>query len=126
MILDTNAVSAMADQDQKIAKVLGAPSSQYLPVPVLAEYRSGVINSRYRKSLETWLDQLEKSRLILNIDAVTAHHYAVLKNKLKTAGRMIPINDIWIAALALQHHLPILSEDRHFDGITGIKRIGWV
>ncbi|HLB32735.1 MAG TPA: PIN domain-containing protein [Chthoniobacterales bacterium] len=126
MILDTNAISAMAEQDSKIANVLGAPQEQYLSVPVLAEYRSGLIKSRYRKILEPWLDQLEQSRSILIIDAITARHYATLKDQLKSIGRMIPINDIWIAALALQHGLPLLSEDRHFDQeIIGIRRIGW-
>lgn len=125
MILDTNAISAMAEQDENIAKVLVPPHQQYIPVPVLAEYRSALIASRYRKKLEAWLDQLENSRLVLTLDAMTAHHYAFLKNELKNIGRMIPINDVWIASLALQHHLPILSEDRHFDCISGIKRIGW-
>jgi len=37
----------------------------------------------------------------------------------------IPTNDLWIAALARQHQLQILSRDTHFDFIEGIVRIGW-
>jgi len=41
------------------------------------------------------------------------------------AGTPIPANDCWIAALAQQHRLPIISQDRHFDSVKGIQRIGF-
>ena len=41
------------------------------------------------------------------------------------AGQPIPENDLWIAALARQHRLPILSNDAHFDQVSGVKRLGW-
>ena len=41
------------------------------------------------------------------------------------AATEIPSNDIWIAALCRQHSLPLLSRDRHFDLVPGIRRIGW-
>ncbi len=44
---------------------------------------------------------------------------------LKRTGRPIPANDAWIAALALQHGLPVLSRDRHFDAVPGLERAGW-
>ncbi len=125
MILDTNALSAMAEGDLQISKVLIEPSQQYLTVPVLAEYRYGLLNSRLRLQLETWLNKLESSRSALMLDLVTAHFYAKIRDQLQKKGRMIPINDLWIGALAMQHQLPILSEDRHFDYIDGIKRISW-
>jgi len=43
----------------------------------------------------------------------------------KNAEDRPPANDLWIAALCRQHPLPLLSRDRHFDGVNGIKRIGW-
>lgn len=59
------------------------------------------------------------------LDSTTARHYADIRSELRSAGRPIPENDIWIAALARQHHLPIVSRDEHFDGISGVRRIGW-
>lgn len=44
---------------------------------------------------------------------------------LKRAGQPIPGNDVWIAALGRQHALPILSLDRHFDLVAGVRRISW-
>jgi tRNA(fMet)-specific endonuclease VapC len=45
--------------------------------------------------------------------------------ELKSAGTPIPSNDVWIAALCRQHRLPLLSRDRHFDGVPGIRRLAW-
>jgi predicted nucleic acid-binding protein len=48
-----------------------------------------------------------------------------VRSELRDRGRPIPVNDVWIAALARQHTLPILSRDTHFDEVAGIQRIGW-
>lgn len=125
MILDTNAVSAMAEGNHQIGKVLLDPSQQYLSVPVLAEYRYGLLHSRLRAKLESWLDECKSFRPLLMLDVITAQFYAEIRNQLQKKGEMIPVNDLWIAALAIQHRLPILSEDRHFDCIDGVERIGW-
>ena len=34
-------------------------------------------------------------------------------------------NDIWIAALARQHALPLLNNDTHFDRVDGVDRIAF-
>ena len=54
---------------------------------------------------------------------VAAH--TELRVELKRTGRPIPANDAWIAALALQHGLPVLSPDEHFDAVPGLERRGW-
>jgi len=54
-----------------------------------------------------------------------AGHYAVVRHRLRLAGTPIPENDIWIAALCLQHGQKILSNDRHFDVVQGVTRVGW-
>ncbi len=51
--------------------------------------------------------------------------YAEIREVLRLMGRPIPVNDLWIAALAVQHTLPILSLDQHFDLVPDLKRIGW-
>jgi tRNA(fMet)-specific endonuclease VapC len=42
---------------------------------------------------------------------------------LKKAGTPIPTNDIWIAALAVEHSLVLYSRDAHFDRFPGIPRL---
>jgi predicted nucleic acid-binding protein len=62
---------------------------------------------------------------ILFVDEGTAGTYADVRHELKNSGHPIPSNDLWIAALARQYGLPLLSRDRHFDSVSGLMRIGW-
>jgi len=62
---------------------------------------------------------------VLPCDRATADWYASIRDELKRKGRPIPENDLWIAALARQHKLEIVSNDPHFDNLRGIRRIGW-
>jgi tRNA(fMet)-specific endonuclease VapC len=55
----------------------------------------------------------------------TTVSYAALRVALKRSGRPIPANDAWIAALALQHRLPVLSRDQHFDSVPDLQRQSW-
>jgi len=55
----------------------------------------------------------------------TAAEYAAIRSELKQVGRPIPANDVWIAALCRQHKLPVLSKDRHFDRVKGLRRVQW-
>jgi tRNA(fMet)-specific endonuclease VapC len=125
MILDTNALSAAADDDPGLAAVLARAEQMALPVIVLGEYRHGIARSRHRASYENWLAGLLNDCLVLDIQEPTTHHYAEISLELKRKGKPIPTNDLWIAALCRQHSLPLLSRDRHFDLVAGIKRIGW-
>jgi tRNA(fMet)-specific endonuclease VapC len=125
MILDTNALSAAADDDPSLAAVLARAEQIALPVIVLGEYRHGIARSRHRATYESWLEALLNDCLVLDIQEPTTHHYAEITLELKRKGKPIPTNDLWIAALCRQHSLPLLSRDRHFDLVPGIKRIGW-
>jgi tRNA(fMet)-specific endonuclease VapC len=125
MILDTNALSAAADNDPDVIAVLARAESMALPVIVLGEYRYGIAQSRNRAGYENWLAELLADCLVLDINELTTRYYADIKVELKRTGRPIPANDLWIAALCRQHSLPLLSRDRHFDLILGNKRIDW-
>ena len=74
---------------------------------------------------EEWLGIFLPTVTLLDVQAETAVLYAIIGDELCRLGRPIPDNDIWIAALGRQHRLPILSNDTHFDAISGIRRIGW-
>jgi tRNA(fMet)-specific endonuclease VapC len=125
MIIDTNALSAAADDDPSIIAILGQADDMAIPTIVLGEYRYGIAQSRNRASYERWLQGLLQDCLVLDINEPTTHQYADLSIELKRIGKPIPTNDLWIAALCRQHSLPLLSRDRHFDAVPGNKRIGW-
>jgi tRNA(fMet)-specific endonuclease VapC len=125
MIVDTNALSAAADDDPAVIAILGRADQMAIPVIVLGEYRFGIAQSRNRAKYEGWLTGLLRDCVVLDINEPTTHHYAGIILELKRIGKPIPTNDLWIAALCRQHSLPLLSRDHHFDLVPGTKRIGW-
>ena len=125
MILDTNALSAAADNDPALIALLARAELMAIPVIVLGEYRHGIAQSRNRASYEEWLAGLLQDCMVLDINEPTTHHYAEIVLELKRKGKPIPTNDLWIAALCRQHSMPLVSRDRHFDWVVGNRRIGW-
>ena len=106
-------------------RVLRADRPWYLPSIVLGEYRYGLLKSNRRTELENWLEKIEASCGILSADAETARHYAVLRQAVDAEPIEVPYHDLWIGALALQHHFDVVSRDAHFDKMPGVRRIGW-
>lgn len=125
MILDTNAVSALLRGDLALAPLLESSERHHLPVIVIGEYRYGLLRSRHRQPLAAFLDTLIRESLVLRIDEATTVHYAAVREELRAAGRPIPENDVWIAALARQHEQPLISRDEHFDEVPGLERLAW-
>lgn len=125
MILDTNALSAVADGEASLEALLQRPLELFIPVIVLGEYRYGIWQSRERKHYEQWLEESLSNYRILDIDEETTVHYASVRAEIKKAGTPIPTNDVWISALCRQYALPLLSRDKHFDSVSGLQRIAW-
>lgn len=125
MILDTNAISAWAENDAGLLGVLRGDRPWYLPSIALGEFRYGVLGSMKRAELEAWLDAIEAACPVLAPDAVTARHYGELRRQLDASQIQVPYHDIWIGALARQHDLEVVTRDRHFNRIPGIRLIGW-
>jgi tRNA(fMet)-specific endonuclease VapC len=125
VILDTNGLSAVADGDAGLEPILRQAAEIAVPVIVLGEYRYGIRQSRERRRYEEWLTESIRGYRVLDVDEATAGAYATLRSELRRAGTPIPSNDVWIAALCRQHSLPILSRDRHFDLVRGMRRIDW-
>jgi tRNA(fMet)-specific endonuclease VapC len=125
VILDTNGLSALADGDIALGRLLSEAAKVAVPVIALGEYRYGIRQSRERARYEHWLAEYIPTYLVLGVDETTAERYAEIREELRRKGRPIPANDLWIAALARQHALPLLSRDQHFDSVAGLKRVGW-
>ena len=125
MILDTNALSAFADGEAGAGEVLRRQARAAIPVIVLGEFRYGIAQSKHRPAYEAWLESQLPHFDVLAVTEETTVAYAALRVALKRSGRPIPANDAWIAALALQHRLPVLSRDEHFDAVPGLERESW-
>jgi predicted nucleic acid-binding protein len=125
LILDTNALSAIAEGEREAAKQFARAVQVAIPVIVLGEYRFGIAHSRHQREYERWLEEMVSVCNVLEVSEETAIWYAELRGQLKEAGTPIPSNDVWIAALCRQHALSILSRDRHFDLVKGLRRLDW-
>jgi tRNA(fMet)-specific endonuclease VapC len=125
LILDTNALSAAAEEHPGIMEILAGARQLALPVVVIGEFRYGISQSRHKARYRRWLDGLIADCTVLDITEQTTHHYAAISVELGQAGTPIPTNDLWIAALCRHHGLPLLGRDRHFDAVSGIQRLAW-
>src|SRR5437016_4302935 len=100
-------------------------SAVFLPFIVIGELRAGFLRgSRARENDRALIRFLSSPRVQpLFADEQTTRHYAAVHLQLKRQGTPIPTNDMWIAALVLQHALPLFARDRHFDHLPQIARI---
>lgn len=125
LILDTNALSAFAEGDPGMAGILGDQTQLAIPVVVPGEYLYGIRRSRFRRRYERWLTGSADAFTILEIGAATASHYAAIRQELRDAGSPIPTNHVWIAALAREYRWPVLTRDRHFAAVHGLRVRTW-
>jgi tRNA(fMet)-specific endonuclease VapC len=125
LILDTNALSAVADGETSAMELVAGAEHLAVPVIVLGEYRLGIAQSRHNLTYESWLRKWIAAVFVLDIDEKTTHSYAAIALEMKKKGKPIPANDLWIAALCRQHSLPLLSRDRRFDFVSGLRRLDW-
>jgi len=125
LILDTNALSAYADGVPGAVARIDHAASIAVPVIVLGEYYYGVSHSRHRAQYERWLERFSGISRLLEITAETARQYGRIRSALRHAGTPVPSNDVWIAALAKQHGLPVMTRDSHFEHVAGLERLSW-
>jgi tRNA(fMet)-specific endonuclease VapC len=125
VILDTNALSTLLDKETALLEMIRESRELALPVIVLGEFRFGIGVSRRRDQYEAWLGRDLSLFRVLPVVEATSVYYAAIRTELKASGSPIPANDAWIAALARQHRMPIVSRDTHFDKVKNIERLGW-
>jgi tRNA(fMet)-specific endonuclease VapC len=91
---------------------------------VLAEIKAGLLGGTQLHRTEILLRELLAKRTVdvLLPSRETAEHYARLFVQLKRAGTPVPDNDLWIAALALEHDLALITRDQHFECIPQLLR----
>lgn len=123
--VDTNAYRAAADGEPRTVEILRHAEEIWLPFVVLGELRAGFAAGTTGRRNEAGLTRFlgsERVRIVW-ADEQTTHHYASLYAQLRRQGTPIPTNDLWIAALVIQHDLPLLSSDGHFDRLPQIARL---
>jgi predicted nucleic acid-binding protein len=115
--LDTNAVTRFMRGESSCVRIVQTANRLVIPLFVLAELRAGFAAGNRQSSNEANLRRfLNTPRVeVLLPDERTASHYAQLFVQLRMEGTPIPTNDLWIAALVLQHDLILCTSDSHFQ-----------
>ena len=98
---------------------------RYLSQTALGELYAGAYRSMNPEKNLRQIEVLLEAVAVLSPDQTTAHHYGQLSSKLSQSGRLIPHNDLWIAALAMQCDLPLATLDRHFERVPDLKVELW-
>jgi tRNA(fMet)-specific endonuclease VapC len=125
LVLDTNALSALVEGDVALDRVITGENKLAVPVVVLGEYLFGIRQSRHRARYERWLKERLALFVVLSADSETAHEYADIRSELKAGRKPIPMNDLWIAAIARQYDLPLITRDSHFGFVQRLRLLSW-
>ncbi len=120
-LIDTNVVISLFAGEPTVTEKLQKMSAVFLCVPVLGELRYGAEASARAASNLARLDEFARRLTVLPCDTTTAKSYAEVKFELRKKGRPIPENDVWIAAIARQHELVLLTRDGHFQEIDRLE-----
>lgn len=125
LLLDTKALSALSEDSEAAIAVAGHHERLLLPLPVFAEARYGVLLARSLKPKIERSSRLLEQFPVLAMDRQRGELFASMYADLGRLGLKIPTNDLWIAAIGIQHGLPLMTRDAHFDRIAGLAKIGW-
>lgn len=123
--LDTNAYVDLCRGVADTVALMEQADSVLLPFVVLGELRAGFAHGRRQVENERILRRflLKGGVRVLFADDQTTHHYAAVFRQLRKQGTPIPTNDMWLAALVLQHTLVLHSRDEHFEHLPQVVRV---
>jgi tRNA(fMet)-specific endonuclease VapC len=121
--LDTNWAIDILNGRPGIHEWITGFSRLLLPVPVVGELRYGALHSRRAHDNLKRVDSFIATCQTLDLTARTAETYATIRLALTQAGRPIPENDVWIAAICIEHTGPLATHDSHFEAIAHLQII---
>ena len=124
-LLDTNIVIAIFAKEAKVQAHLVSATEVFVPAVVIGELYYGAYKSSRITENIAKINEFAGSNTVLVSDGATAQAYGQIKNALGAKGRPIPENDIWIAAIAMQYNLMLVTRDSHFGEVDGLLIETW-
>lgn len=121
-LLDTSAYSGFKRGNAPVREAVRDADALFVNAIILGELRAGFRGGGDQQRNDRELNLFLRSPRvrILDVDAETSDRYAVILSSLRRAGTPVATNDIWIAASAMQHGLPVLTGDADFEKIVQI------
>lgn len=125
LLLDSNFIVALFGQDPGAQAALLAAERVLVPSIVLGELYYGAQKSGRKAVNVARVDRFAGAIEVLLPDVESARQYGAIRDALRRQGRPIPDNDIWVAAIARQHGLTLITRDAHFREVEGLALQGW-
>ena len=125
VLLDTNIIIALMEKEPAAQQGLLSVQRYFVPSVVLGELYFGALRSARREENLARVDRFAATHDVLVFDAESARNYGAIRDDLRRKGRPIPDNDIWVAAIARQHNLTLITRDTHFQEVEGLSIGGW-
>jgi len=124
LALDANRYTDLCRGNVHVVETVEIADEVWLPFVVLGELRAGFAVGSQGTHNEAALRRffLKSGVGVLYANEQTTHHYAAVYRQLRKQGTPIPTNDMWIAALVLQHSLVLFARDTHFDVLPQLTR----
>ena len=125
LALDTNRYTDLCRGEPSVVEAVELADEIRLPFIVVGELRAGFAVGNQGPRNEAVLRRflLKPGVAVLYADEQTIHQYANIYRQLRKQGTPIPTNDMWTAALVLQHSLVLFARDAHFDALPQLTRI---
>lgn len=124
-LLDTNIIIALFAKDTSIHKRMADVEEIFVPCMAIGELYFGAYSSSKAQDNLARIDEFALNNAVLTCNTDTAKRYGEIKNNLKEKGQPIPENDIWIAALAQQYFLTLVTRDAHFGVVKNLNVETW-
>lgn len=124
-LLDTNIIIAIFAEEPQVQDALDQASRVFIPSIAIGELCFGAKKSRKVEENLLRLKRFIAGNEILECDVETAFLYGEIKNVLRLKGNPIPDNDSWIAAIAIQHDLILVTRDAHFRAVENLQCVAW-
>ncbi len=121
LLLDTNVISDLNNNVPETMNVLASAEEIFTSVAVAGELFYGIENATKREENFNFYTEFFETCAVLDITLDTASIYGTIKTRLRKKGQLIPENDIWIAAIAIQNDLTLLTHDNNFKVVEGLR-----
>ncbi len=125
-LLDTSILIGMFAAETVVKEKLAQAREVFIPSIAVGELYYGAWKSQRHRENIAQVDELVAESAVLGCNAETARWYGEVKNALRLKGRPVPENDLWIAAIALEHDLVVATRDAHFREIDNLKVEMWL
>jgi tRNA(fMet)-specific endonuclease VapC len=123
IVLDTSAYTRLLSGEEAVLDAISTAETVYVSVFVLGELYAGFAGGSRERENKALLQRflLKPAVKILNATSETAEVFGLVKSNLKKAGTPLPINDVWIAAHAIETGSVVITYDAYFTVVPGLR-----